>query len=162
MLLALPAAAHPGMAWGGTSADDAIVEQNKASDPLPEREMPIEDRNCLAEAVFFEAGSEPVEGQLAVAHVILNRTKSDHFPKTVCGVVRQNNQFSYQRRTGAYEKNPSTRANARAVADRAISGWFPGVASRALYFHNSSVNPSWIRRFKRVAQIGRHVFYAMW
>jgi N-acetylmuramoyl-L-alanine amidase len=47
------------------------------------------DLECLAENVYFEARGEPLEGQYAVAEVTLNRTRSDHFPHTVCGVVHE-------------------------------------------------------------------------
>ncbi|NWP61348.1 cell wall hydrolase, partial [Escherichia coli] len=45
--------------------------------------------NCLAVSVYYEAKSEPLAGQLAVADVILNRTESGRFPRSVCGVVTQ-------------------------------------------------------------------------
>src|SRR5258706_5652330 len=47
------------------------------------------DLQCLAENVYFEARGEPLEGQYAVAEVTLNRTRSEHFPHTVCGVVHE-------------------------------------------------------------------------
>jgi hypothetical protein len=56
---------------------------------------------CLAEAIYFEARGEPVEGQFAVAEVILNRVDSPKFPNSICKVVRQGTgrkhacQFSY-------------------------------------------------------------------
>jgi large subunit ribosomal protein L33 len=51
---------------------------------------------CLSRAVYYEARGEPVEGQLAVAQVIVNRTESDgRFPGTICGVIRQRGQFSF-------------------------------------------------------------------
>jgi spore germination cell wall hydrolase CwlJ-like protein len=45
---------------------------------------------CLARAIYFEARSEPVDGQFAVARVVLNRTESGHYPDTICRVVYQN------------------------------------------------------------------------
>ena len=42
---------------------------------------------CLALNVYFEARSEDVVGQYAVAEVTLNRVASDRFPDTVCDVV---------------------------------------------------------------------------
>ncbi len=45
---------------------------------------------CLAEAIYFEARSEPEEGQAAVAQVVLNRVMHENYPDTVCGVVYQN------------------------------------------------------------------------
>src|SRR6185503_8085863 len=47
------------------------------------------DLNCLTEAVYYEARSESVRGQRAVAQVVLNRVKHPAFPKSVCAVVFQ-------------------------------------------------------------------------
>ena len=44
---------------------------------------------CLAMNIYYEARHEPVEGQLAVAHVVMNRTENPKFPSTVCDVVKQ-------------------------------------------------------------------------
>src|SRR5215204_2812022 len=44
-------------------------------------------KSCLAQAVYFEARSESELGQLAVATVILNRAKTEHYPSSICGVV---------------------------------------------------------------------------
>jgi spore germination cell wall hydrolase CwlJ-like protein len=66
-------------------------------DDVPQIEQPdSREVNCLTEAVYFEARGEPYLGKLAVANVILNRTRlADRFPDTVCGVIRQKGQFSY-------------------------------------------------------------------
>src|SRR3546814_6354866 len=55
------------------------------------------DLRCLATAVYFESKGEPLEGQLAVAQVILNRRESRRFADTICGVVHQPTQFSYSK-----------------------------------------------------------------
>ena len=52
---------------------------------------------CLAGAVYFESKGEPLSGQLAVANVIINRTKSGRFPTSICSVVKQPGQFSFVR-----------------------------------------------------------------
>src|SRR4051812_25229117 len=52
---------------------------------------------CLAGAVYFEAKGEPLQGQLSVAEVILNRARSGRFPGSICGVVMQRGQFSFVR-----------------------------------------------------------------
>jgi spore germination cell wall hydrolase CwlJ-like protein len=44
---------------------------------------------CLAQNIFFEAGSESEEGKVAVAMVTLNRTQDKRFRSTICGVVDQ-------------------------------------------------------------------------
>jgi len=52
--------------------------------------------DCLADAIYYEAGNEPVEGQRAVAQVVLNRVRHPAYPNSVCGVVYQ----GAARRTG--------------------------------------------------------------
>ena len=47
--------------------------------------------SCLAENIYFEAGSEPFEGKVAVAQVTMNRVKDGRFGKDVCGVIFQKN-----------------------------------------------------------------------
>ena len=114
--------------------------------------------NCLAVGVYYEAKSEPLAGQLAVADVIINRTKSGRFPKSVCSVITQRGQFSFVR--GG--KLPTPPANAQwrkalAVAKVAQNDAWDSPAGNALYFHARYVKPSWNR--PRVATVGNHVFY---
>jgi len=114
---------------------------------------------CLATAIYFEAKSEPMNGQLAVAQVIINRTKSGRFPSDVCGVVKQRGQFSFVR-GGALPTIDKGRAQYRtavAVAKVALAKAWSSVASNALFFHARSVSPG--ARRVVVASIGNHVFY---
>jgi spore germination cell wall hydrolase CwlJ-like protein len=115
-----------------------------------------EQRLCLARAVYFEARGEPLEGQLAVAQAILNRTQSARYPDSICGVVRQPGQFTY--RHGQPVRQGQAWENAKAIAEIATASLWPEVAPQAISFHAVSVRPVW-RDKVRVAQIGRHVFY---
>ena len=47
------------------------------------------DVDCLARNIFYEAGSEPIEGKVAVGMVTINRTQDERYPQSVCGVVQQ-------------------------------------------------------------------------
>ncbi len=118
-----------------------------------------DDLSCMAGAIYFEAKGEPLAGQLAVAHVILNRTKSGRFPKSICSVVTQRGQFSFVRGGRIPNVNRSNAAylKALAVARVAIGKLWDSPAGNALYFHATSVSPRW--RMARVAAIGHHVFY---
>lgn len=116
--------------------------------------------NCLATGVYFEAKSEPLAGQLAVAKVIANRTDSHgRFPGTYCGVLFQRGQFSFVHGSSL----PSVpRANkqwqtAVAIAKIADQHLKESEAGNALFFHARYVSPAW--HAKRVAMIGNHVFY---
>lgn len=114
--------------------------------------------NCLAVGVYFESKGEPLAGQLAVAHTILNRTRSGRFPKSVCSVLTQRGQFSFVR--GGVVPTASGRSGwkiAAAVAKVAVNELWDTAAPKALFFHARRVSPGW--RMARVATIGNHVFY---
>ncbi len=114
---------------------------------------------CLAGAIYFESKGEPLAGQLAVAEVIINRTKSGRYPTTPCGVVKQRGQFSFVR-GGRLPPIPKASAHWRkavAIAHIAIKDLADSPAENALSFHATYVSPGW--RMKRVATVGNHVFY---
>ena len=114
--------------------------------------------NCLAVGVYYEAKGEPLAGQLAVADVIINRTTSGRFPRTVCGVLKQHGQFSFVR-GGALPTPPANAQwrKAMAVAQVAQKDLWDSPVENALYFHARYVSPRWNRA--RVGTIGNHVFY---
>ncbi|WP_428631656.1 cell wall hydrolase [Sphingopyxis sp.] len=127
-----------------------------AATPRP-AEMDPELR-CLAGTVYFESRGESLVGQLAVAHVVINRAQSGRFPKSLCGVVHQRSQFSFVR--GG--KMPAVRegaqwSNAIAIAQIARDGSWKNHAPGALFFHARYVSPGW--RKTRIAQIDNHIFY---
>lgn len=114
------------------------------------------EARCLAVAVYYEARGEPLSGQLAVAHVVMNRAHSGRFAATLCGVVRQPGQFSFRGRSFAPPENADW-TKAVAVARAAMDGTGANPARGALYFHANYVAPGWDR--PQIAQIGHHVFY---
>jgi spore germination cell wall hydrolase CwlJ-like protein len=120
-----------------------------------------DEGNCLATAVYFEARGETVEGQLAVARVVMNRAASGRYPSSWCATVKQPWQFSFVR-NGQF---PSVDANcdawrkAQAIARLAMSNAVPSVSNDVLWYHANYVAPSWGRRLTRVSQIGAHIFY---
>lgn len=133
----------------------AMVAQVKA---LPAIEMDRQMR-CLATAIYFESRGEPLEGQLAVAQVILNRVESGRWAKDICGVVYQPGQFSF-----TWDRTPDTPrpsdswATAQALAVIAATGQWDDMSNRATHFHATRVSPGW-RKLTRVSQHGNHIFY---
>lgn len=123
----------------------------------PERAEASNAQACLAEALYFEARGEGVNGQRAVGEVILNRVDSRQFPSTVCGVVNQRGQFTYSR--GRSMSNRQAAARAHQIAADLLAGAPRNLTGGATYFHATHVRPSWSRRFVRTTQIGAHVFY---
>lgn len=123
-------------------------------DALPSSPLNAEAK-CLATAVFFEARGEPLEGQLAVAQVILNRVASGRYAGSVCGVVYQPGQFTFARR--AVDTRSADWQTAEAIAIIAQAQSWLQVAPRAMAFHAARLSPGW--GMQRVSRIGNHVFY---
>ncbi len=120
------------------------------------------EQECLIKAIYFEARSEPLEGQLAVAEVILNRAASGLYPASICGVVTQPAQFSFIRggRFPAPDRSSDAWRRAIAVADIARKQLADAIAPNVLWYHATYVAPPWGRRLTRVTQIGTHIFFS--
>lgn len=120
-----------------------------------------DDLRCLASAIYYEARGETIEGQLAVAQVILNRAASSRWPSSYCKVIHQPGQFSF-----TFDGRPDYPARpnanwrrAEAIAIIAATRNWQDVTDSALFFHATYVNPGWSRSKEQTRQIGRHVFY---
>ncbi|MES2339755.1 MAG: cell wall hydrolase [Pseudomonadota bacterium] len=120
---------------------------------------------CLTTAIYYEAASEPDDGQAAVAQVILNRVRHPTFPGTVCGVVYQGSekrgcQFSFAC-DGALARVPMKAAwdRARRVAARALSGQVFAGVGMATHYHTYAVTPSWNRSLVMTGVFGAHFFH---
>ena len=123
---------------------------------------PEGDQDCLANAVYFEARSEPIEGQLAVAQVVLNRAASGIYPTGLCEVIKQRAQFSFVRKgeIPAADKTSAAWRKAVAIAHIAREKLASEVAPNILWYHATYVAPSWRRNLTRQAKIGLHIFYS--
>ncbi len=117
------------------------------------------EEKCLATAIFFESRSESLDGQLAVAHVVMARAQSGRFARTLCGVVTQPGQFGFVHKGRMPEVPQDSRQwkTAKAIADIALDGAWKNPVEGALYFHATYSSADWDR--PKVAKIGRHVFY---
>jgi hypothetical protein len=133
----------------------ALADKYSAGAPLGE------EANCIATAVYFEARGESVEGQLAVARVVMNRAASGQYPASWCAVVKQPAQFSFVRHGAFPAINPASTAWARAqgIARLAMANVVPSLSTDVLWYHAKYVAPSWGRRLNMVQKIGAHIFY---
>ena len=135
----------------------ALVEKFSAGAPLTDQ------ANCIAVAVYHEARGESLEGQMAVAKVIMNRAASGQYPTSWCGVVKQPWQFSFVNpRTGympSVDEASASWRKALGVTRLAVANAVTSVPSDCLWYHADYVAPSWGRRLTRVEKIGAHIFY---
>ncbi len=121
---------------------------------------------CLAQALYFEARGESIQGQFAVAEVILNRMDSKNFPNSICGVVNQGSskrhrcQFSYMC-DGQYEVVREKKAFeiSGKIARIMMRGAPRNLTNGATFYHSQNVLPRWSLRFHKTASIGLHEFY---
>lgn len=123
-------------------------------------------QQCLAEAIWYEAGTESEAGQRAVAQVVLNRVAHPAWPSSICGVVYEGSQrqtgcqFSFTC-DGSLSRSTSGASWRRAqdIAEDALSGKVYTPIGLATHYHARWVNPYWAGSLKPIGTIGAHLFY---
>lgn len=159
-------------AWAGAAAASLILGSNYA---YAADGMKVDDElSCMARAIYFEARGEPVDGQIAVGRVILNRARSGHYPATVCGVVYQNDhrrnrcQFSFAcdgkpdeiRDTDSWGAILMRAAVLLATDEQCTEDAASrGSIGMSTHYHATYVSPRWSRSLQETGRIGHHVFY---
>ena len=129
--------------------------------------MIAEMLTCIALNVYYEARSEPLEGQYAVAHVVLNRVASPRFPDDACTVVRQGLekglgrcQFSwYCDGRSDIPKEKDAWLYAQLVAHTVVRGYVKDNTDGSIYYHANYVRPFWSKHYKHTVTLGSHIFY---
>ena len=165
-------AALLGVASVGWVTYDKLNDLRVKKEATPYQFATVKDRErqlyCMTKNIYWEAASEPAEGKLAVAQVVLNRAESGQFPQDPCQVIYQKNviyskvicQFSWFCED-TYKIKPVHQKlwdESYEAAKMVLMEGFRLPALRgALYYHADYVNPQW--RKVKVAKIGRHIFY---
>jgi hypothetical protein len=160
-------------------APQEAEELNRAIPFVPEASAPAKpfkmagDRaslnravECLATAIYYEAGNEPLKGQRAVAQVVLNRVRHPAFVPSVCAVVYQGSerrtgcQFSFTC-DGSLLRKPSIAGwtKARAIAAAALAGSVFAPVGYSTHYHADYVVPYWATSLAKTKVVGRHIFY---
>jgi spore germination cell wall hydrolase CwlJ-like protein len=119
------------------------------------------DIQCLAKNIFFEAGTEPMLGKIAVGQVTVNRVKIGYWGETVCEVVHAKDQFSWTNKNDlSIDKESRNYKDSVLAAKRILSERKRlRLLRHALFYHADYVRPNWIDRDQKIGQIGTHVFY---
>jgi hypothetical protein len=159
---AAPAAIAPPLAPAVASQAPLAFEGHTELDRL-------RSLDCLAQAIYYEAGRESEDGQRAVAQVVLNRVRHPAWPNSVCGVVYQGPmragggcQFTFTC-DGSLMARPAGEAwlRARRLAAEALAGYVHAPVANATHYHAYYVSPAWAPRLRPAGVIGAHLFYSL-
>jgi len=134
---------------------------------LPEEDLQEkffqQEVDCLTRNIYFEARNQSIEGQYAVAEVVLNRMHNPNFPQTICEIVQEKTkdgcQFSWfcdGKSDKMRDKIAIVRAKAVAISSINNKTNFTG---GALFYHASYVSPGW-DDLKKTVEIEDHIFYS--
>jgi spore germination cell wall hydrolase CwlJ-like protein len=128
-----------------------------------------QDLTCLTKNIYYEARGEPIDGQYAVAEVTMNRVASKHYPNTVCEVVYQEKfDVIRKRNVSAFswtELEFTAPVDRRIweriwkIAEEVYDEQAEARADGALFYHAKYIRPRWARGKRRIAKIGKHIFY---
>lgn len=127
-------------------------------------DMTPQEQQCLTKTLYHEARGEPVQGQRAVAAVVLNRVKSDRWPDNVCTVTHDATQFTWIEHSGwnAPMDDQESLDQVRQVVQHVHNnGWQKRFNKWAHHYVSTDVVGSWPYRneLDRLGQIGNHVFF---
>ena len=141
---------------------------------------------CMAQNIFFEAGTESYMGKVAVALVTMNRVKDARYPNNICEVVYQGpvreswktqvtpdpddaifypvkNRCQFSWYCDGKDDIPTNSVGWRHSQEIAIFvfklGQWAGLLEGATHYHADYVNPKWNKKLHLVGQIDRHIFY---
>jgi len=126
----------------------------------------LKEVTCLSQAVHGEASNQPMQGKIAVAYVIMNRTTHSAFPDTACGVVKQPGQFDFSMTKRLKQDDPAVKAQMEDSVKAALLVMNKEVLDPtrgSLYFANPKVatDQAWLAKLKKIIRIKDHVFYAL-
>jgi hypothetical protein len=160
---ALPPPSERGIETAESEPPEALAIEDLIAEADPKGDSEWE---CLSQAIYHEARGESLEGQIAVAEVILNRRDSGKYPATVCGVVEQGTgrrnecQFSFWCDGLSDEiRDQGAWAEVGRVARVMIDGAPRDLTEGAMFYHTKAVEPYWADEFTETAEIGAHLFY---
>jgi len=129
---------------------------------------------CLAMNIYHEARGEPLAGQVAVGHSVLNRVKDKRYPNDICGVVKQAKYYGWDMNTpiknqcqyswfcdGRPDKpqNGKSMLESTLLAKYILAGRTIDITEGATHYHAAYVTPYWADHMYAVVKIGQHIFY---
>jgi len=134
------------------------------------------DIYCVAQNIYFEAGNQPLAGKVAVAHVVLNRTKHPNYPTDICEVIYQakwktnwngnqvpiRNQCQFSWFCDGKSDDPvdsPTWLKSLHIARDVVQGAYPDITEGSTHYHSDKILPYWADSLNETVHINNHIFY---
>jgi spore germination cell wall hydrolase CwlJ-like protein len=133
---------------------------------------------CLTDNIYFESRSESFAGQIAVAHVVMNRVNDSRFPNTICEVIKQGPHYtnsageSYPKKNwcqfswycdGLSDNIPKRHKkwynHVAKTAQLVYDGSYKDITEGATHYHADYVHPRWAKVYTKTTTIDTHIFY---
>jgi len=151
----------------------AVVEEENKPPPVVSKKLFAKvnpnSLECMAQTIYHEANNQPKKGKIAVGLVIMNRQKSDDYPKSVCSIVRQVltdkktkkkvPMFSWIKGKKLKIDDKDGYEEAREISLEVLNNNYADFTHGATHFHANYVRPPWARTMTRTIVIGKHLFY---
>ena len=116
----------------------------------------LSPKECLMRAMYFESNRSSADGMLAVGTVVMNRLNDPRYPKSICAVVGQKNQFAQGVLTKKMTDSGAVLASQ--MADQVLRGArHPGVRN-AQHFHTAGLRFPY-NNMRYVLMAGGNEFY---
>ena len=151
-----------------------VGRKNKPDIKLKNKPIKKIETDLLTRLIVSEAGNQPIEGQQAIANVVMNRKKSQ-LPylfggkkKSITNIISAPNQFESYENNKINEVDRSSEAYkiAYEIADKAINNKLEDVTDGATHFINPKLQmesgrqlPSWYYDLEKKGVIGDHEFF---
>ena len=134
------------------------------------------DIYCMAQNIYFEAGNQPLAGKVAVAQVVVNRTRHPNYPTTACDVIYQakwkenwlgkmvpiRNQCQFSWFCDGKSDDPvdsPTWMLSLKVARDVMQGAYGDITEGSTHYLADSVYPYWADSLNQTVVINNHIFY---
>lgn len=164
--------------------DAQIAEAIKQHKLAKERQRYIKDLpqiTCIALTIFGESQGTSARSQLAVAYVIVNRTRSRSYPRNACDVVLQPYQMEAihsntklralvkTAKSGRVDKSTLYQFSSfMTIAEKAFYHKVPDPTRGATHFYSPSLveklgrsAPTWAAIYTYKSSIAGHLYYQM-
>lgn len=123
-----------------------IIEYGLSQIKMPKPLLPpIEYRQlyCLAQNIFWEAGTESKEAQILLAKATINRVKDTRFPNSLCGVISQKRAMSWyaqRMRNGKFKRHYKIDKKYLRLADDVLIGRYGSLDINYTNWYNTKLD----------------------